>query len=128
MANALRYVDVVLFCWRGLPVLVPVPGLVAVRLTGITPRLLLNSSSGSFALNGMLIGVAPVPVSCRRPKVWSRNWPNCQAHWVTRRSENTFCVTSLKMRLLTYREFGPVTGAPMPSAYAVGATRRYGRF
>jgi hypothetical protein len=37
----------VLVCWRGLAVLVPVPGWAADRVNGMVPRLLVNSSSGS---------------------------------------------------------------------------------
>jgi hypothetical protein len=106
---------VVLICWRGLAVLVPVPAAPLVRLNGMTPRSLVKSSSGSFALNGMFAALAVGPVSSRRPNVWSRNWPQVQPHWVTRRSENTFWLLSSMMRLLTYRTFGPVCIAPIPS-------------
>jgi hypothetical protein len=92
---------VVFVCWRGLAVLVPVPAVAADRVNEITPRSLVNVSIGSARLNGMLAGVAVGPLLSRRPKVWSRNWPQVQPHWVTRRSENTFWLTSLMMRLLT---------------------------
>ena len=44
------------------------------------------------------------------------NWPHTNPHCVTLRSENRFCATSLKMRLLTERVGGPLTGVLMPSA------------
>ena len=62
-----------LVCWRGFEVLVPVPADWADRLTAIVPRLLVKSSSGSVALNGMLNAVAVGPAPSRRPNVWSRN-------------------------------------------------------
>ncbi len=102
----------VLVCWRVLET--PVPGVAADRVKGIDAQRV-----GEFlqrvvaALNGML---ATVPASSRRPKVWSRNWPQVKPHWDTPFSENRFWWTSLKMRLLTDRELGPDTGALRPSA------------
>src|SRR5262245_50330893 len=110
------YEVMVLVCWRGLDGLVPVPAVAADRFTAMVPRLLVNDSSGSLALNGMLNGVAVGPPPSRRPKVWSRNWPHCHENWVSRRDENTSWLPSLMIRLLMYRAFGPLTGRPMPSA------------
>src|SRR6478672_10223928 len=110
------YEVMVLVCCRGLDVLVPVPADAADRLTAMVPRLFVKLSIGSLALNGMLNAVAVGPPPSRRPKVWSRNWPNCQVNWVSRRCENTSWLPSLMMRLLMYRAFGPLTGRPMPSA------------
>ena len=52
--------------------------------------------------------------------------PNCQTHWVIRRSENRFCAPSCISRLLNARALGPVISV-LPSVYAAGATLRYGR-
>ncbi len=44
------------------------------------------------------------------------NWPQTNPHCETLFSEKRFWDLSLKMRLLTYRVFGPVTGFATPSA------------
>ena|SRR6266480_3760733 len=112
MAQPSMYELTVLVCWRGLDGLVPVPGDAASRLNGMTPRSSRNVSIGSWLLNGMFT-VPPPP--CASPNVWSRNWPHSHPHWVTERSEKTFCPTSLKIRLLTNRVFGPVCRDDVPS-------------
>jgi hypothetical protein len=99
----------------------PVPGAAADRTNGTTPRVLVNDSSGSVALNGML---AVVPFSWRSPKVWSRNWPQTNPHCDTPRCEKTFTLTSLKIRLETARALGPETVWLLPSAYRAGDSRR----
>jgi hypothetical protein len=86
-----------LICWRG--ELVPVPGAAGVRVNAIDPRSLRNSSIGSAASNGR--GALSPPASWRSPKVWSRNWPQANPHWVTPFSENRFWDVSLKMRFET---------------------------
>jgi hypothetical protein len=101
----------VLSCSRG--VVVPVPGSTALRANGIMPASFWKLSSGSAPSKGMPGSSSESP---RRPKVWSRNCPQLVAHWVTSRSEYRFCSTSLNTRLLTWRTFGPATGAPIPSA------------
>jgi hypothetical protein len=62
---------IVLICWRGLAVLVPVPGKLGERLTAITLVLLLNDSNGSVLEKSMLNGSAPAPTSSRCPTLWS---------------------------------------------------------
>ena len=103
----------VLICWRGFVVLVPVPGAAASRVNGMAPRLFLNFSIGSLALN-VMFDAAPVP-PCARPMLWSMNCPNAQPHALTTRSEKTFWVSSLNTRSLTERTFGPLTCEPLPS-------------
>src|SRR5690349_9534648 len=103
-------------CWRGLEVLVPVPGAAADRVNGMTPRLLVNCSRLSRVLNGMFAAVAPLPESWRRPKVWSRNWPHAQPHWVTRRPVKMLKWLSWMIRLDELRGLLPVIWVLMPSA------------
>ena len=87
----------------------PVPGAAADRSNGITPRVLVNASSGSVELNGRF---AAVPFSSRWPTLWSTNWPDTLPHWVTPRSENTFALRSLNTRLETARGEAPGSGQP----------------
>ena len=96
MANPSMKLGTVLICCLGDDT--PVPGAAGVREKSITPRSFLNRSSGSFESNG--IGAFSPGFSLRRPKVWSRNWPQTQPHCDTSFSEKTFWPVSLKMRLL----------------------------
>src|SRR5690349_21441490 len=98
-----------LTCCRGL--FTPVPDAAFDRVNGTTPRSFVNDSSGSDGLKEMF---ADSPRSSRRPIVWSMNCPQVKPHWVTPRSENTFWFTSLKIRLLMYRVFGPGDGVLFP--------------
>ena len=82
----------------------------------MTPSVFVNSSIGSAALNGMFATVAVAPVDWRRPKVWSRNWPQAKPHCVTRRSENTFWWMSLMIRFDELRGALPPFIVLMPSA------------
>src|SRR5690349_11322167 len=116
----------VLVCWRGLDVLVPVPGACADRFTAITPRVSEKDSSGSPGWKLMLNAVAVGPPPSRRSKVWSRNWPHCHANCDSRRSSNTSTLVSLMTRLLIWRALGPPNGWLMPSVYFAGPTRAYG--
>jgi hypothetical protein len=92
------YEPTVFTCWRGRAELVPVPGAAASRANGIIPRSFWNASSGSAG--SVAIGALPPP-SFARPNVWSMNWPQVHAHWLTPRSEKMFCPRSLKTLLLT---------------------------
>src|SRR6185369_1027613 len=74
----------------------------------------------------MLNAVAVEPPPSRRSKVWSRNWPHCQANCDSRRSSNTSTLVSLMTRLLIWRALGPPNGWLMPSVYFAGPTRAYG--
>src|SRR5947209_20298037 len=103
----------VLTCWRGFDELVPVPGATALRLKGMLPRSFLKLSSGSVALNGIEAPAAPL---FARPNVWSRNWPQTHAHWLTLRCEKRSTPRELNTLLLTKRGFGPATIEPVPSA------------
>src|SRR2546421_5586723 len=110
MENPSMYELTVLVCCRAL--VVPVPGVAASRVNGMKPSVLLNLSSGSCALNGMLAVSVPPWAS---PKVWSRNCPQVHDHWVTCRSEKMFWLTSLNTRLLMLRLFGPDGRPDRPS-------------
>jgi hypothetical protein len=100
----------------------PVSGAGGVRQKSMALKSFRKPSRGSAALNP--IGSISITRSSRRPKSWSRNCPQTQPHWVTSFSENRFCPTSLKIRLLMNRAGRPGTMRPIPSAYAGGAIRR----
>jgi hypothetical protein len=103
----------VLTCSRGLRALVPVPGAGLSRVNDMAPMSFVKLSSGSPELNAIELGSPPPSAS---PNTWSMNWPHVQPHWLTPRSENTFCPTSLKTRLLVKRGPGPPTCVFLPSA------------
>src|SRR5436305_79239 len=120
MDQASMYELTVLTVWRGLEVLVPLPGAAASRVNGTTPRVFLNSSCGSFALNGMFAASVP---PCARPNVWSKNWAHVHTNWLTLRSLKMFWSLSLKMRSLMTRGLGPLSIVFLPSAKCADVTR-----
>ena len=80
-------------CWR-----VPVRPAAASRVKPMTPKSLVNDSSGSSASKARSADSVPARAS---PSAWSRNWPHAQPHWLTPRAEKMFWPVSLKIRLLT---------------------------